>query len=112
LARCHPDRNIATDSFAATLLGAMELRQITPLVLSEFILELQQAGAGAATIRSCLGLLQSVYARAVEWDRASANVVKLIAKPRFRIVRFYFSVQLFFRFLCRIVPFQAAVGRS
>lgn len=63
-------------------LGAMELRHITPLVLSEFILELQQAGAGAATIRSCLGLLQSMYARAVEWDRVSANVVKLVAKPR------------------------------
>lgn len=68
-------------------LGAMELRQITPLVLSEFILELQQAGAGAATIRSCLGLLQSMYARAVEWDRASANVVKLIAKPRVRAIK-------------------------
>jgi hypothetical protein len=37
----------------------MELRQITPLVLSEFILELQQAGVGPATIRSCLGLLQT-----------------------------------------------------
>jgi integrase len=65
-------------------LGAMELRQITPLVLSEFVLELEEAGAGAATIRSCLGLLQSMFARAVEWDRASVNVVKLIAKPRVR----------------------------
>ncbi len=62
-------------------LGPMELRQITPLVLCEFILELEQAGAGAATIRSCLGLLQSMFARAVEWDRASVNVVKLITKP-------------------------------
>jgi integrase len=68
-------------------LGAMELRQITPLVLSEFILELQQAGVGPATIRSCLGLLQSMFARAVEWDRASVNVVKLIAKPRAPRVR-------------------------
>lgn len=68
-------------------LGTMELRQITPLVLSEFILELQQAGAGAPTIRSCLGLLQSMFARAVEWDRARVNVVKLIAKPRVRRAR-------------------------
>jgi integrase len=68
-------------------LGAMQLRQITPLALSEFILELQQAGAGAATIRSCLGLLQSMFARAVEWDRASVNVVKLITKPRAPRVR-------------------------
>jgi hypothetical protein len=59
----------------------MQMRQITPLALSEFILELQQAGVGSATIRSCLGLLQSIFARAVEWDRASVNVVKLIVKP-------------------------------
>jgi Phage integrase, N-terminal SAM-like domain len=68
-------------------LGAMELRQITPLVLSEFILELQQDGVGTPTIRSCLGLLQSMFARAVEWDRTRVNVVKLIAKPRVRRAR-------------------------
>jgi integrase len=68
-------------------LGAMELRQITPLVLSEFILELQQEGVGAPTIRSCLGLLQGMFARAVEWDRVTVNVVKLIAKPRVRRAR-------------------------
>jgi integrase len=63
-------------------LGAMELRQITPLVLSQFTGELEHTGASAATIRSCLGMLQSMFARAIEWDRASVNVVKLIAKPR------------------------------
>jgi hypothetical protein len=68
-------------------LGAMELRQITPLVLSEFVLELQQDGVGSPTIRSCLGLLQSMFARAVEWDRTRVNVVKLIAKPRVRRAR-------------------------
>jgi integrase len=65
-------------------LGAMELRQITPLVLSEFILELQQDGVGTPTIWSCLGLLQSMFARAVEWDRTR---VKLITKPRTRRAR-------------------------
>lgn len=68
-------------------LGAMELRQVTPLVLSEFVLELQQEGVGAPTIRSCLGLLQGMFARAVEWDRVTVNVVKLIAKPRVRRAR-------------------------
>jgi integrase len=68
-------------------LGGMELREITPLVLSEFIAELQQDGVGAPTIQSCLGLLQGVFARAVEWDRAKVNVVKLIAKPRVRRAR-------------------------
>jgi hypothetical protein len=68
-------------------LGGMGLRQITPLVLSEFVAELQQDGVGAPTIRSCLGLLQGMFARAVEWDRARVNVVKLIAKPRVRRTR-------------------------
>jgi integrase len=68
-------------------LGATELRQITPLVLSEFVRGLQGEGVGAPTIRSCLGLLQSMFARAVEWDRVSVNVVKLIAKPRVRRAR-------------------------
>lgn len=65
----------------------MELREVTRLVLSEFILKLQQDGVGAPTIRSCLGLLQSMLARAVEWDRTRVNVVKLIAKPRVRRAR-------------------------
>jgi integrase len=65
----------------------MELRQITPLVLSEFVAELHDDGVGVPTIRSCLGLLQSMFARAVEWDRARVNVVKLIAKPRVRRAR-------------------------
>jgi integrase len=68
-------------------LGRTQLRQITPLVLSEFILELQEGGVGTPTIRSCLGLLQGMFARAVEWDMTSVNVVKLIAKPRVRRAR-------------------------
>jgi integrase len=65
----------------------MELRQITPLVLSEFVCELQEVGVGVPTIRACLSLMQSMFARAVEWDRASVNVVKLIAKPRVKRAR-------------------------
>jgi integrase len=68
-------------------LGAMQLRRITPVVICGFIRELQDDGTGAPTIRSCLGLLQSMFARAVEWDRARVNVVKLIAKPRVRRAR-------------------------
>jgi integrase len=68
-------------------LDAMELRQITPLTLSEFVRELRQDGVGTPTVRSCLGLLQSMFARAVEWDKTRVNVVKLIAKPRVRRAR-------------------------
>jgi integrase len=63
-------------------LGGMQLRQITPLVVSVFVSELQDAGASVHTVRACLSLLQSMFSRAVEWDRARINVVKLISKPR------------------------------
>jgi integrase len=60
----------------------MQLRQITPMVVSQFISELRDAGVGAHSIRACLSLLQSMFSRAVEWDRARTNVVKLVSKPR------------------------------
>jgi integrase len=63
-------------------LGGMQLRQITPLVVSVFVSELQDAGASVQTVRACLSLLQSMFSRAIEWDRARINVVKLISKPR------------------------------
>ncbi len=62
-------------------LGHMQLRQITPMVLSEFVAEMEDAGSSADTIRSTLGLLQSMFARAVEWGGASVNVVRQISKP-------------------------------
>jgi hypothetical protein len=51
----------------------MQLRQITPLVVSVFVSELQDAGASVQTVRACLSLLQSMFSRAVEWDRVMAN---------------------------------------
>jgi len=63
-------------------LGGMQLRQITPMVVSQFISELRDAGVGVHSIRACLSVLQSMFSRAVEWDRARINVVKLVSKPR------------------------------
>jgi integrase len=63
-------------------LGGMQLRQITPMVVSQFISELRDAGIGMHSIRACLSLLQSMFSRAVEWDRARINVAKLVSKPR------------------------------
>jgi integrase len=63
-------------------LGGMQLRQITPMVVSQFISELREAGVGVHSIRACLSVLQSMFSRAVEWDRARTNVVKLVSKPR------------------------------
>lgn len=62
-------------------LGPLEIRQVTPMLLSELVAEWEDEGVGMATIRSLLGMLQSMYQRAVEWGRATINVVKQIQKP-------------------------------
>jgi integrase len=59
----------------------MPMRKITPLVLTEYITELEEDGVSVDTIRKVLGMLQSMYHRAVEWGKASRNVVKEIQKP-------------------------------
>jgi integrase len=63
-------------------LGHMQLRQITPLVLTRFRADLERDGVGQETIRRTLVLLQSVFARAVEWQRVSSNPVRAVRKPR------------------------------
>jgi integrase len=62
-------------------LGTTRMRNITPMVLTEYIADLEADGVSAGQIRSILGMLQSMFARAVEWGRASVNVVKQIKKP-------------------------------
>jgi integrase len=65
-------------------LGHMQLRQITPLVLTRFRADLERDGVGQETIRRTLVLLQSIFARAVEWQRVSSNPVRAVRKPRAR----------------------------
>jgi integrase len=60
----------------------MPMRKITPLVLTEYIAELEDDGVSIGVIRVVLGMLQSMFRRAVEWGKASGNVVKEIQKPR------------------------------
>jgi integrase len=62
-------------------ISGMPMRQITPLVLYEYAAELEDDGVGPAVIRSVLGMLKSMFARAVEWGKATVNVVKQIKKP-------------------------------
>ena len=62
-------------------ISQLPMRQITPLVLYEYAAELEDDGVGAATIRCVLGMLQSMFQRAVEWGKATVNVVKQIKKP-------------------------------
>ena len=62
----------------------MTLREITPLTVTRFRAELEQAGVGDETIRRCLVLLQGILARAVEWQRIGSNPVRAVRKPRTR----------------------------
>jgi hypothetical protein len=59
----------------------LPMRKITPLALTEYMAELEEDGASVGTIRKVLGMLQSMFHRAVEWGKASSNVVKEIQKP-------------------------------
>jgi integrase len=63
-------------------LGHMQLREITPLVLTRFRADLDRDGVGQETIRRTLVLLQSIFARAVEWQRVGSNPVRAVRKPR------------------------------
>lgn len=62
-------------------ISGMPMRQITPLVLYEYAAELEDDGVSPAVIRGVLGMLQSMFQRAVEWGKATVNVVKQIKKP-------------------------------
>lgn len=57
------------------------MRKITPLALAEYVAELEDDGVGASVIRGVLGMLQSMFGRAIEWRKASSNVVKELSKP-------------------------------
>jgi integrase len=65
-------------------LGRMQLREITPLVLTRFRADLERDGVGQETIRRTLVLLQNIFARAVEWQRVGSNPVRAVRKPRTR----------------------------
>jgi hypothetical protein len=63
-------------------LGHLQVRQITPLVLTSFRADLECDGVGQETIRRTLVLLQSIFARAVEWQRVPSNPMRAVRKPR------------------------------
>jgi integrase len=63
-------------------LGPYELGQITPRVVYRQLVEpMRRAGAGDATVRAALAVLQSVYALAVAEERVEANPVERVKKP-------------------------------
>jgi integrase len=63
-------------------LGPYELGQITPRVVNRQLVEpMRRAGAGDATVRAALAVLQSILALAVAEERVDANPVDKVKKP-------------------------------
>lgn len=62
--------------------GHLQLRQVTPSVVAKLRSDLEHDGVGAPTVRSVLVILQSILARAVEWQRVTTNAAAAIRKPR------------------------------
>lgn len=62
-------------------LGHLELRKITPQVITEFRVELERSGVGREAIRRTLTMLQGMFSRAIEWQRIQWNPVKAVRKP-------------------------------
>jgi integrase len=65
-------------------LGRIPLRELNPEVITRFRLDLERAGAGQATVRKVLTMLQGMLARAVEWQRIASNPVAVVRKPSAR----------------------------
>ena len=62
-------------------LGDLQLRQLSPVVLAQFMADLEQAGVGAPAIRSTMALLQAMLREAVTWGVLSANPAKGLRRP-------------------------------
>jgi integrase len=72
---------------AAPRLGSMPLRAITPSVVEDFARELEQAQVGPEARRAVLVTLQSIFRRAVVWDRVRSNPIAAVRKPGGRRVK-------------------------
>jgi integrase len=68
-------------------LGAVHLRDVTPLTIARFRAEREAAGVGVETIRKTYTMLGSVFSCAVEWQLVDRNPVRAARKPRAATVR-------------------------
>jgi len=68
----------------APQLGDVSLQSVTPRAVYELRAAMHEQGAGVATVRMALAVLQSMFERAVEWGRVPLNPVRLVRKPRYR----------------------------
>jgi integrase len=65
-------------------IGGLELRQVRPVVLDQYLAQLQRQGLAPASVKKVAGLVQGVLQRAVEWERISQNPMRVAHKPKAR----------------------------
>jgi len=61
------------DKWIVPYLGRLRMRDLTREAIDGYRASLVAAGAGAPTVNRCLGILQGILQRAVEWRRISGN---------------------------------------
>ena len=70
------------DKHVLPRLGMYRLQELTPEVVADFRAELSERGAGDATVRKAMFILQGVMGLAVLHGRIATNPVKAVRKPR------------------------------
>jgi integrase len=70
------------DRWIVPLLGPLRLRDVSRETIDNFKMQLVRHGAGAPTQTRCLGIVQGIFRRAVEWRRMSGNPVAGVPRPR------------------------------
>ena len=65
-------------------IGGVELRQLRPAVIDQFLAQLQRDGLSPGSVKKVAGMLQGVLQRAVEWERIAQNPMRVAHEPRAR----------------------------
>ena len=68
-------------------LGKYQVRELTLRVLVRLRDELERAGAGVATVRKTMAILQSILSFAVAEELVESNAAAAVRKPRYERVR-------------------------
>lgn len=63
-------------------IGHLQVRQVSPVVVTRLRNDLTDDGVGTATIRKGLGMLQAVWRQAIEWGEATDNPFRVVKKPK------------------------------
>lgn len=63
-------------------LGGLQLGDVSPLIIERWKSDRLSAGVGPETVRRILAMIQSMFARAVDWGYLTTNPVARVQRPR------------------------------